>query len=111
MISILAVALLAVLACSDADYTQVRSYLGDAKAQSKLGEMYASGEGVPEDDTEAVKWYRRAADQGFWLAQYNLGVMYAKPTAKACPRTTPRPRGCFARRLTRDMPMRRTTWA
>ena len=38
--------------------------------------MYASGEGVPEDDAEAVRWYRLAADQGHADAQYNLGWMY-----------------------------------
>ena len=39
--------------------------------------MYANGEGVPEDDAEAVRWYRLAADQGHADAQYNLGWMYA----------------------------------
>ena len=37
---------------------------GDAGAQISLGLMYANGEGVPEDDVEAVKWYRKAAEQG-----------------------------------------------
>ena len=27
---------------------------------------------------EAVKWYRKAAEQGFAEAQYSLGVMYAE---------------------------------
>ena len=40
--------------------------------------MYANGEGVVEDDAEAVRWYRLAADQGHADAQYNLGLMYAK---------------------------------
>ena len=39
--------------------------------------MYANGEGVPEDDAEAVKWYRLAADQGDAGAQNSLGYMYA----------------------------------
>ena len=38
--------------------------------------MYATGEGVPQDDGEAVKWFRLAADQGDVSAQFNLGVMY-----------------------------------
>ena len=38
--------------------------------------MYADGEGVPEDDAEAVRWYRLAADQGLAGAQHNLGLMY-----------------------------------
>ena len=32
--------------------------------------------GVPEDDAEAVKWYRKAAKQGLVIAQFNLGIMY-----------------------------------
>ena len=39
--------------------------------------MYDNGEGVPKDDREAVKWFRRAAGQGFADAQFNLGLMYA----------------------------------
>ena len=34
------------------------------EAQFNLGLMYALGEGVPEDDAEAVRWYTRAAEQG-----------------------------------------------
>ena len=49
---------------------------GHAKAQFKLGWMYDNGEGMPEDDREAVKWYRRAAEQGNATAQSNLGLMY-----------------------------------
>jgi TPR repeat protein len=41
-----------------------------------LGMMYARGEGVPENDVEAVKWWRKAADLGNAEAQYNLGFMY-----------------------------------
>ena len=50
---------------------------GVAKAQYNLGVMYDKGKGVPEDDTEAVKWYRLAAEQGHAQAQSNLGAMYA----------------------------------
>ena len=49
--------------------------LGDAGAQGNLGWMYATGEGVPQDDAEAVRWYRLAAEQGYASAQYNLGFM------------------------------------
>ena len=38
--------------------------------------MYENGNGVPQDYAEAVKWYRKAADQGYARAQNNLGVMY-----------------------------------
>ena len=49
---------------------------GHADAQYNLGWMYASGRGVPEDDAEAVRWYRLAADQGLAGAQHRLGLMY-----------------------------------
>jgi Sel1 repeat len=49
---------------------------GDATAQSRLGDMYEDGHGVPQDYAEAVLWYRRAADQGFKIAQWLLGTMY-----------------------------------
>jgi len=54
-----------------------RAEQGDAEAQSALGIMYDLGEGVPEDDAEAVKWYRKAAEQGNGEAQHTLGIMYA----------------------------------
>ncbi len=37
--------------------------------------MYDKGRGVPQDDAEAVKWYRRAAEQGDAKAQHNLGLL------------------------------------
>ena len=45
--------------------------------QYTLGVMYDNGNGVPEDDAEAVRWYRMAAEHGHASAQHNLGVMYA----------------------------------
>ena len=50
---------------------------GNAGAQFSLGYMYDTGEGVPENDVEAVRWYRAAAEQGNAGAQFNLGLMYA----------------------------------
>lgn len=49
---------------------------GDALAQNKLGVMYGNGQGVPQDDKQAVGWYRKAAEQGNARAQSNLGGMY-----------------------------------
>jgi len=37
--------------------------------------MYQTGEGVMQDDAEAVKWYRLALELA--VARSNLGVMYA----------------------------------
>ncbi|HDP35609.1 MAG TPA: sel1 repeat family protein [Candidatus Hydrogenedentes bacterium] len=50
--------------------------VSDTCAQYNLGVMYRDGEGVPQDYAEAVKWYRKAAEQDYADAQYNLGVMY-----------------------------------
>ena len=38
--------------------------------------MYSNGKGVQRSDPESVVWYRKAADQGFAKAQYNLGTMF-----------------------------------
>ena len=40
--------------------------------------MYSTGRGVAQDYAEAMKWYRKAADQGEAHAQTNLGYMYAQ---------------------------------
>ena len=40
--------------------------------------MYAEGQGVKQDDFEAVKWFRKAAEQGYAEAKFNLGHMYSK---------------------------------
>ena len=38
--------------------------------------MYDNGQGVPQDNAEAVRWYRKAAEQSQAAGQNNLGVMY-----------------------------------
>ena len=50
---------------------------GDAWAQFKLGQMYDIGSGVPQDSSEAVKWYLLSAEQGNASAQSSLGLMYS----------------------------------
>jgi uncharacterized protein len=49
---------------------------GDPQAQTFLGWMYFSGQGVPPDKVEGVRWYRRAAEQGDAGAQAELGLLY-----------------------------------
>jgi uncharacterized protein len=51
---------------------------GDALAQTTLGEMYASGKGVPQDYAQALVWFRKAADQWYAPAQDDLSRMYAE---------------------------------
>ena len=38
--------------------------------------MYAQGRGVAEDDHEAVRWFRKAGEQGVARTQFLLGGMY-----------------------------------
>ena len=45
---------------------------GNALAQYELGFMYDQGQGVRQDDAEAVKWYGLAAEQGYAGAQNAL---------------------------------------
>ena len=47
---------------------------------SALGFMYDEGRGVPEDDLEAVKWYRLAAAQGDAGARRNKEIVEKKMT-------------------------------
>ena len=35
------------------------------------------GQGIAQDHATAASWYRKAADQGYAAAQFNLGLMYA----------------------------------
>jgi TPR repeat protein len=37
---------------------------GDVRAQTNLGLMFYTGQGVPQDLAVAVTWYRKAAEQG-----------------------------------------------
>ena len=50
---------------------------GDARAQHYLGIMYANGEGVAQDDRQAVYWFQKSAKQGNAQSQYHLAGMYA----------------------------------
>lgn len=49
---------------------------GDGQSQFDMGLVFASGRmGVAKDEGEAVKWFRKAAEQGRAEAQNNLAVM------------------------------------
>jgi uncharacterized protein len=64
------------VSASKFDDTKVRAEQSDAEAQYLLGDMYAKGEGTPQDTKEAVRWYRASAEQGHAKAQFNLAFMY-----------------------------------
>jgi uncharacterized protein len=49
---------------------------GNAEAETLLGAMYWSGEGVLRDHKQAAHWYMRAAQKGYARAQNDIGFMY-----------------------------------
>ena len=62
---------------------RVSAELGEPAAQCMLGMRFQKGEGVEKDMAEAVKWYRRAAEESKLhaadrAAQNNLGECYRK---------------------------------
>jgi uncharacterized protein len=48
------------------------------EAQYALAKAYSSGEGVPQDDREAGRWYILASHNGHSHAQCDLGLCYAE---------------------------------
>ena len=54
-----------------------RAESDDSRAQFVVGYVYATGEDVPQDQAEAARWYRLAAEQGNTDAQLYLGVIHA----------------------------------
>lgn len=40
--------------------------------------MYMNGDGVAKDFEEALKWLSKSAEQGYPVAQFNIGKMYAE---------------------------------
>ena len=81
---------------------------GLAGAQFILGLMYDSGRGVPEDDAEAVKWFRMAAQQGY--ANGNTSWAACTPTARVCTKTMPKPSSGTAWPPSRGTPRHNTGW-
>ena len=61
------------------DLTELRQQAeqGIAEAQHYLGIRYETGDGVPENDAEAFKWYLLAAEQGYAESQATLGAWYS----------------------------------
>ncbi|KAJ1622092.1 hypothetical protein T492DRAFT_913713 [Pavlovales sp. CCMP2436] len=66
----------------DAQYTLGLAYREGngrhAYAQCDIGYCYRLGKGVPQNDDEAARLYRRAAEQGHPLGQYNLAQHHAQ---------------------------------
>ena len=49
---------------------------GLASAQHRLGHCYYYGQGVIQDYSQSVFWFRKAAEQENVTAQFNLGLCY-----------------------------------
>jgi len=49
---------------------------GTPDAQFYLGFMYHTGQGKEQSDSNALKWYRKAAEKKQTNAEFNLGVIY-----------------------------------
>jgi hypothetical protein len=49
---------------------------GDPAAENALGLRFASGDGVPQSDTDAARWFTKAAESGNVKAQVALGTRY-----------------------------------
>jgi TPR repeat protein len=64
------------VSAEDLDLFKEAAEGGHAQAQNALGQCYRDGDGVEQNDAEAVRWYRASAAQGFAPAQCNLGTMY-----------------------------------
>ena len=57
-----------------------RAEQGNALAQFNLGVNYTSGEGVPQDDVLAHKWFNLAAAQGDASAKKNRAIVTDRMT-------------------------------
>src|SRR5215472_12839743 len=49
---------------------------GNAEAEFLLGDSYESGRGVPQDYSEALRWYLKSANRGCAAAQVPLAWLY-----------------------------------
>ncbi|MDD5052003.1 MAG: tetratricopeptide repeat protein [Sulfuricurvum sp.] len=57
--------------------TYTEALRGDKIAEYQVGVIYEHGIGIDKNETQAAKWYEKAAHQGYIDAQYNLAIMYA----------------------------------
>jgi hypothetical protein len=55
----------------------VEAVSSTAVSDYETGNAYSFGEGVTRDNSEAFKWYLKAAQQGYAPAQYKVGSAYA----------------------------------
>lgn len=90
-------------AASDLRLLKVKSFVevkelavnGDADAQCELGLRYHEGRGIMKDQSEAMKWWLKSAEQGFAEAQYSVATAFS--TGDGVPVDKPRAARLFLR--------------
>lgn len=60
------------------EWYEHRGERGDVQAQAIAGAMHERGIGTPVDLSEALRWYRLAAENGQPAAQFRLGVLLSR---------------------------------
>lgn len=59
-------------------YKAFQEKYSDARAKYAFGWLYFTGQGVSQNDAEAIRWFSMAAEQGDASAENSLGQMYAQ---------------------------------
>ena len=59
------------------DDAEAARWFRKAAERGDFTALLITGQGSSQDDAREVKWRRRGAELGFSLAQFSLGVMYA----------------------------------
>jgi uncharacterized protein len=59
-------------------FSYAASYFGDPEAQFRLGEMYLEGLGGEQNERQAARWFKLAAEKGHAGAQAQLGRLYVQ---------------------------------
>ena len=47
-----------------------------------LAFSFLNGDGAPQDTLKAVEWFRKSAESGYGVAQYELGCLLYDPNVK-----------------------------
>jgi TPR repeat protein len=60
------------------DWYKHAAALGHTKSMMAIGDMYFTGQYIPQDSAEAVRWFRKAAEGGDPIGQNRLAECYDK---------------------------------
>lgn len=65
----------------DVEFIRAAAEGGNVAAMHAMGALYHQGQGVPQSDAEATKWYLLAADSDHPGAQTVVGMMFLRDGA------------------------------